>query len=157
MKTKVAGNRISPVPPKRDASGRTASQFLRESFEFEYCSECSQDASNHTVVIGPTGHWFAYCKTQVIFRKWPKSEGGGIIALFPCNPGTNPYNFDSYEHIGQHGAACYDIIHRTKLAKPEEYARLKAELEAEPYRYHLDVRQRFPSNAIEICRRKMGR
>jgi hypothetical protein len=84
-----------------DASGRTVAQFLREMFEFEYCGECSQDAANHTVVMGPTGSWFALCKTQVVFRKWPKREGGDVIALFPCDPGTSAHDCDSYEHLGQ--------------------------------------------------------
>jgi len=153
----VSGNAFAPVPPKKDASGATVKEFLRQAFEFEYCGECGQDAGNHTVVIGPTGHWFAMCKTQVIFRKWPKSEGGDVLAIFYNNPGTNAYDCDCYEHIGQHGAASLDIIYRTKLAKPEEYASLKRELESAPYHYHLDVRKRVPSNAIEIRRRKMSR
>lgn len=150
----VAGNGFAPVPPKRDASGITAKEFLRQTFEFEYCAECLQDAPNHTVVIGPTGHWFAMCKTQVVFRKWPRSEGGGVIAIFYNDPGTSAYDCDSYEHLGQHGNASLDIINRTTPAKPEEYAALKRELESAPYHYHLDVRQRVPRNAIEIRRRK---
>lgn len=141
----------------KDQSGRTASQFLRETFEFEYCPECAQDVKNHTAVIAATGLWFALCKTQVIFRKWPKSEGGDVFALFPCDPATNAYDCDCYEHLGGHGAANLDIIYRSKLAKPEEYAALKRELESEPYRYHLDVRQRIPSSAREIRQRKAAR
>jgi hypothetical protein len=155
--TQAAGNRFAPVPPKKDASGITVKEFLRQTFEFNYCGECQQDEANHTVVIGPTGHWFAMCKTPVIFRKWPKSEGGDVIALFPCDPGTSEYDCDSYQHIGQHGAANLDIIYRTKLAKPEEYADLKRELESAPYHYHLDVRKRIPANATEIRRRHMSR
>jgi hypothetical protein len=154
---KVAGNAFAAVPPKQDASGKTVNQFLRETFEFEYCAECRQDAKNHTVVIGPTGSWFALCRTQVIFRKWRKNDES-IIALFPCEPATgNPYECDSFEHIGQHGAASLDVIYRTKPAKPEEYAALKRELESAPYNYHLDVRQRVTSDALEIRRRKLAR
>lgn len=140
----------------KDASGISAKEFLRKTFEFNYCEECLQDEHNHTVVIGPTGSWFALCKTQVIFRKWPKSEGGDVLALFPCDPGTNAYDCDSYEHFGGHGAANLNIIYRTTLAKPEEYASLKQELESEPYAYHLDVRQRVPSSASEVRRRKIA-
>lgn len=153
---RAQGNAFAPVPPRVDSSGQTAAQFLRRTFEFEYCPECRQDAGNHTMVMGPTGAWFAMCKTQVIFRKWPKSEGGDVIALFPCDPATNEYDCDSYQHIGQHGAASLDLVWRTKLAKPEEYADLKRELESAPYHYHLDVRKRIPANAMEIRRHKMG-
>src|SRR3990167_7742944 len=65
--------------------------------------------------------------TPVIFRKWPKSEGGDIIAIFPTEPGTNdPYTSSSYEHIGQHGSADpVGLVQRTKPATSAEYADLK--------------------------------
>jgi hypothetical protein len=154
--TQISGNGFAPVPPKTDVLGVTANQFLRELFEFEHCAECGMDAPNHTAVIGPTGNWFTLCKTQVIFRKWPRYQGD-IIALFPCEPATSDvYTCESYEHVGQHGAASLDVIYRTKPAKPEEYADLKRELESAPYYYHLDVKQRVPSNALEIRRRKLS-
>jgi hypothetical protein len=152
----TAGNAFAPVPPQTDASGKTAGQFLREMFEFEYCSECGQDARQHTCVIGPTGGWFALCMTPVIFRKWPKAEGGGIIALFPLEPAASEYDCSSYEHVGQHGAATLDIIHRTRPATPAEYADLKQELESAPYFYYLQVRQRVPANAMEVRRRRLA-
>ncbi len=44
-------------------------------------------------------------ETKVIFRKWPKSQGGGVIALFPQLPASySGHMCESYEHIGQHGA-----------------------------------------------------
>jgi hypothetical protein len=76
--------------------------------------------------------------TPVVFRKWPKSEGGGIIALFPDEEERNGM-IGSYEHNGQHGAASRGLVHRTKAAKPEEYAPLKRELEGAPYHYNLRV------------------
>ena len=82
--------------------------------------------------------------TVVVFRKRPKSEGGGILALFPYenHDGAGRYCV-SYEHVGQHGAADYrGCIRRTKAAKPEEYADLKRELEGYHYFYRLAVRQR---------------
>jgi hypothetical protein len=94
-------------------------------------------------------------RTPVIFRKWPKSKGGGIIALFPYNPGNSEYNCDSYEHVGGHGTASLDPIHRTKPAKPEEYADLKKELESAPYFYNLKVIERVPADALDIRRRKV--
>lgn len=96
-------------------------------------------------------------KTIVVFRKWPKSEGGGIIALFPYDLGTNEsYTCSSYEHVGQHGAADVGIIYRTKPATPEEYAALKHELESGPYNYVLGVRSRIPSDATERRRRQIA-
>jgi hypothetical protein len=80
----------------------------------------------------------------VIFRVWPKAEGGGVIALFPTIPGSarDRYSVESYQHVGQHGAASMDIIHRTRPATPAEYASLKRELERAPYHYKLKVYQR---------------
>ena len=71
--------------------------------------------------------------TEVVFRVWPKSEGGDVIALFPYEH-AHGYFCDSYQHIGQHGAADFHgLTYRTRLAKPEEYAALKAELETIGY------------------------
>jgi hypothetical protein len=82
-------------------------------------------------------------KTQVIFRKWPKKEGGGIIALFPKI--EHSHNLcrlcESYEHIGQHGGTDYHhVIRQTKPAKEAEYASLQKELES--IGYTLDIRRR---------------
>jgi hypothetical protein len=73
--------------------------------------------------------------TPVIFRKWPESEGGDVIAIFPTEVGTlDPYTSSSYEHVGQHGSADpVGLIQRTKPAKPSEYADLLAELESIGY------------------------
>lgn len=72
--------------------------------------------------------------TPVVFRKWLKSEGGGILALFPTQEEHN-YLIGSYEHIGQHGSADYHLcMQRTTPTKPEEYADLKAELEGLGYK-----------------------
>lgn len=86
----------------------------------------------------------------VVFRKWGKRNGGGIIAVFPeYSNGYNNrcYNRDTvmmYEHVGQHGeGSYYGVIQRTTPAKPEEYADLKKELEQ--IGYELKVRQRRPN------------
>ena len=96
--------------------------------------------------------------TPVIFRVWPKKEGGGVIALFPTHPGTNdPHTCDSYEHVGQHGSAdCHGLIGRTRLAKPVEYASLKRELEGAPYNYNLKVYARV-TRAMDEERHKSAR
>jgi hypothetical protein len=80
-------------------------------------------------------------RTLVVFRKWPKAEGGDVIALFPYLPATpDPALCDSFQHSGRHSAAePVNLLRATKPATPAEYAPLKAELEAEPYNYTLDV------------------
>jgi len=79
-------------------------------------------------------------KTVVVFRKWGKNNGGGILALFPHIDEGN-YLCLSYEHIGQHGGADYrGCISITKPAKPEEYADLQKELEN--IGYNLIIRKR---------------
>ena len=73
--------------------------------------------------------------TPVIFRKWPKREGGDVIALFPTLVGDmSPYTCMSYEHVGQHGGADpQEVVWATKPAKPAEYADLMAELKSIGY------------------------
>jgi len=87
-------------------------------------------------------------RTIVIFRKWhTRQDGHGVIALFPGVPGGRAGLCDSFEHMGQHGSADpAAVIRRTRPAAPAEYADLKNELEAAPYGYVLDVRQRTPHN-----------
>lgn len=78
--------------------------------------------------------------TPVVFRKWPKKEGGDILALFPTME-EKEYHVLSYEHIGQHGSANFNLcIQNTKAAKPEEYADLKAELEQIGYKLKVYAR-----------------
>ena len=60
---------------------------------------------------------------RVIFRKW-KSDSS-VIAFF-LDQKDGPY-VGSYEHVGQHGNACYPHP-QTVAAKPNEYAPLLAEL-----------------------------
>ena len=80
---------------------------------------------------------------KVIFRKWPKKDGGDVIAIMPeLVEGNNRYT--SYQHIGQHGACDRSIMWRTKPATPEEYADLKRELESDPYDYRFKVIRKWP-------------
>lgn len=78
-------------------------------------------------------------RDKVIFRKWPKREGGTVIALFPAIAATvgNPYNCQSYEHVGQHGAASVNLTQRTKPATPAEYKDLAKELRQRGYRLRI--------------------
>ncbi len=77
--------------------------------------------------------------TIVVFRKFPE---GDIIALFPHESETDRHNTpglcSSYQFLGQHSCADYEGCMRiTSPATPEEYARLKQELER--IGYQLDV------------------
>jgi len=85
-------------------------------------------------------------RTVVIFRHWQSpSLLCDVIALFPLDDEGGGM-CDSFEHHGQHGSACYQgVIRQTRPATPAEYADVKAELEAPPYRYLFDVRKRRPS------------
>lgn len=89
----------------------------------------------------------------MLFRVWGASEGGGVIALFPTLPGTqDPESCESYEHVGQHGAADFQgMLHRTRRARPEEYAELAAELRE--IGYVLDIRERATRDMHEERRR----
>ena len=93
--------------------------------------------------------------TKVIFRKW-NGKNGTVIAIFPEEVATDdPATCYSYEHIGQ-GGACRDyvVIKRSRLAKPEEYADLKSELESRGY--SLKIIQRVPPTAYEFRRQAMS-
>jgi len=67
-------------------------------------------------------------KTRTTFRTFHNS--GDTIALFPEIPADVRGDFcQSYQTIGQHGAASPDLSHCTRPATPEEIAPLAAELE----------------------------
>jgi len=75
----------------------------------------------------------------VMFRMWR----GEVIALFVNSNADNAGHCQSYQHVGQHGAAdCNGIIRESRPATPAEYASLKRELEGAPYHYQLRVMQR---------------
>ena len=79
--------------------------------------------------------------TIVIFRKWQNDD---VIALFPEIPANNSGTFcQSYEHVGQHGAADYaGVVSRTKPASQDEHIKLLQELQMIGYD-DLVVRKRF--------------
>lgn len=93
--------------------------------------------------------------TRVIFRKWRKSDGGGIIALFPAIPNDRAGDFCmSYEQVGQHSGADPGIMARTTQATRAEYAPLARELRGLGYR--LQVSHRF-STRLHRMRRDAAR
>jgi hypothetical protein len=84
----------------------------------------------------------------VIFRsitfKEPEGRAAEITAVFPTMPGTyDDATMACYAHLGQHGICDLGWYNRTRAAKPNEYADLKRELEAAPYRYRLKVYRRM--------------
>lgn len=136
---------------RKDSSGRTFRQFVRELFEYEDCDECGLGAHNHVPALTPFGLWFARCVTPVVFRKWKKKEGGEVFALFPTIKENNGL-ISSYQHIGQHSSADYmKCIAATKPAKLREYEALRQELESEPYNYKLRVCKRYPVSARRVA------
>lgn len=95
--------------------------------------------------------------TPVIFRKWKKRDGGGVLALFPAQCGTNDlYTCGSFEHVGQHGSADpLGVMERTNKALPKEYEALKRELEDPPYGYRLKVYKRLQRGFLETRKEEL--
>ncbi len=91
-------------------------------------------------------------KTKVMFRYWKKD----VIALFPEIPADNWGVYcQSYQHIGQHGAAdYYGIIDKSRWATYAEATALYNELEGLGYK--LDIRQRAMPVSHEL-RKKIAR
>jgi len=85
-------------------------------------------------------------KTVVIFRKF---KDGAVIALFPeIQADRCCSSCQSYLHVGQHGAANYDLVNKSKLASPKEYEDLKKELES--IGYDLTIRKRINKRWYEV-------
>jgi hypothetical protein len=85
------------------------------------------------------------CIIRVVFRRWPRSQGGRIIALFPEIPSDPAGRFClSYEHVGQHGGADYQgVIRMTKPIREnsEELENLKEELRGRGYNLKIMYRR----------------
>lgn len=84
---------------------------------------------------------------KTIYRKF---KDGEVIALFPQIAGNVAgWLCQSYMHVGQHGAADPHIVYgETKLATPDEYAVLHAELEQ--IGYNPVPAKRFTQKDFEI-------
>ena len=90
--------------------------------------------------------------TDVIFRRY---KDGGLIALFPALPGTrDPFTCDSYQTVGQHGAASADLD-GTKPARGADVLALQRELEGLGYR--LRIMKRFTKAHHSARRAELGR
>ena len=91
-------------------------------------------------------------KTKVIFRKWPKGE---VIALFPATAGTmDPFTCQSYQNVGQHGAASVHLVHDTLPATPSEFRPLARELRRIGYR--LQIVRRFTRHDLESRKKQIA-
>ncbi len=88
-------------------------------------------------------------KIAVIFRTF--RNGGDVIAFFPFIPATrNGWTCESYQHIGQHGAACPHLARQqyTRPSTPDEIKPLALELTSIGYK--LKPMKRFPRNAYQV-------
>lgn len=93
-------------------------------------------------------------KTVVIIRKWDNE----YIAIFPYELGDySPYTCMSYMKIGQHSACTPDwIVWKSKHTKNDESQELKDFIsELESGGHDLEIRQRLPSDAVEIRRKNL--
>lgn len=80
--------------------------------------------------------------TRVLFRV-ERGRTREVTAVFPDLAQGWGTDVMCYAHVGQHGSCSMEWLRGTRPAKPEEYADLKAELEAEPYGYNLVVLARI--------------
>ena len=83
--------------------------------------------------------------TMVVFRRWPKTQGGDVVALFPLLS-EGPGLCACYAHVGQHGQANY--THVMNATRPTNFLASDVQALAEELRsigYVLQVRQRAPS------------
>ena len=87
-------------------------------------------------------------KTTVIFRKFRK--GGDIIALFPLiNANDDKGCCESYQHVGQHGAASYGLTDAYTIPATEnDFRELKRELEG--IGYNLKIQKRISKKWFEV-------
>lgn len=93
-------------------------------------------------------------RIPVLFR-WEGGRNGNAVAIFPTEPASPGY-MTCYAHVGQHSSCSRAYVRGTRPASPEEYASLKRELEAAPYGYKLDIRQRITPE-MEAVRRHRER
>ena len=98
-----------------------------------------------------------YCmneKTVAIIRKWE----GEYIAIFPYELGSySPYSCMSYVTIGQHAACTPDgIVAESNHINNDNSQELKDFIsELESIGYNLEIRQRLPSNSVEVRKKKL--
>lgn len=80
--------------------------------------------------------------TRVVFKMTPKDVYSGRECIaFLLDADANRDYIMSYMHVGQHSEATVEFCVACRLATPEEYADLKAELETIGYE-------------LKICKRR---
>ena len=85
--------------------------------------------------------------TSVMFR-WHKGEA---LAVFPCEPYDSQGRlYSCYAHMGQHSGCDEGYMRRSRPATPQEFANLKAELEAKPYEYRLRIVAKITAEMREV-------
>ncbi len=62
---------------------------------------------------------------------------------FSCYATLDGYDCTCYAHVGQHSGCSMGWYHKTRAAKPEEYADLQRELESAPYGYRFKIYNRI--------------
>jgi hypothetical protein len=84
-------------------------------------------------------------KVDIIFRVDKSRDfSGTVFALFPHDCCDYNGNVTSYQHVGQHSSADYNhCINRSKVATPEQYADLKAEMESLGYEITVVKKQNY--------------
>lgn len=83
---------------------------------------------------------------KVVFYR----EGSDVFAVFPEEPGTSdPQTMLCYAHIGQHSSCHSGYLAGKRLAKPEEYKVLLAELQ-DIYEGAIEVLPKMPPNTVRI-------
>jgi hypothetical protein len=96
----------------------------------------------------------------VVFRQW--KGNGDVIALFPSMPADlGGFYCDSYEHVGQHGAADYHgVIQHTTPYSLADAGELSRELRTIGYklrpirratRRHHEARRRLASDLRKMA------
>lgn len=85
---------------------------------------------------------------EVMFRVEKSGQfKGDVTAIFPYLSYRHGWQTTFYTHVGQHGWGYLDIrLRSSRVATPEEYVDLKAELESEGY--NLKVIQRAQRNKM---------
>lgn len=136
---------VSFTPAQR----KVLSRIMKDSWRQKRGEEVPQ----RRVRFNPT---LTRSEIPVMFRKWPKKEGGDIDAIFPTIPGTNdPYTCTIYAHVGQHSSGDpVAVIQRTKAAKPSEYTDLMKELHSIGYR-KLVVYNRYQHSWLDVRKRAL--
>jgi hypothetical protein len=85
--------------------------------------------------------------TVVVYRRFPKKDGGDVVALFPLLEEDNGC-FLSYQHVGQHAVADIGLVHCTRPVEGTEPDVVALHRELEAIGYVLEVHRRVPARHL---------